>query len=134
MRRSIFIVSVILVAGLADAGETPYKGPTDVTQYLFCTALQSQREMPDESIRPGAVYYSGAFVLMGQSVRPATDGFLAYLDKTYGFKPDPNDTMPVTCTGVHSLDEARSVEKLRLEQSKKGGGKVVETGWTPASP
>jgi len=132
--RSIFIFSAILVAGLAVAGSAPYKGPTEVTQYLFCTAVQSQREMPDESTRPGAVYYSGAFVLKGQSVKPATDGFLAYLDKTYGFKPDPNDTMPVSCTGVHSLEEAQSVEKVRLEQSKKGGGKVVETGWTPASP
>ena len=135
MRRIIpVVISILAVSSVALAGESPYQGPTEATQYLFCTAIQSQREMPDESIRPGAIYYSGAFVLKGQSVKPATDGFLAYLDKKYGFKPDPNDAMPVSCTGVHSLEEAQSVEKLRLEQTKKRGGEVVETNWTPASP
>lgn len=133
MQHVWFILAfVLIVDGTAYAGESPYQGPTEVTQYLFCTASRAQRELPDETIAPGALFYTGAFVFKGQNLAPVSEGFLKYLKEKYAYEPAPSDAYPVMCTSVHSLEEAQSVEKMRIDQSQKnaGSGKVIETGWT----
>ena len=44
----------------------------------------------------------------------------------------PSDAYPVMCAGVHSLQEAQSVEKMRIDRRRRMrvSGKVIETGWT----
>ncbi len=143
MHRSIWLSSaafagMFALSLIASAGESPYGPQPEVIQYLFCTAVRSQHELPDETVVPGAIYYSGAFVVKGQNINPASEGFFKFLREKYSFEPDPGASYPVTCTSVHSLEEAQSIEKMRIEQSRKssGGGKVIETGWTyaPAKP
>jgi hypothetical protein len=128
----LVLASLVAVAPAVPAGETPYRGPSASPQYLFCTAIRSRHELPDETIDPGVIYYSGAFVVNGPDINPAAKGFLAWLKQKYAFEPDPGAAQPVSCTSVHSLEEAQSLEQIRIGQSKKDpAGKVVETGWVP---
>lgn len=130
MIRAVFGAATLSLATIAAAGSALYKPPPAAPQYLFCTAVRAQREMPDESIRPGVVYYSGAFELKSTDVNPVNAAFLKFLDAKYQFKPEANEPQPVMCTSVHSLAEAQTLEKTRIDQSKQGKGSVVETGWT----
>jgi hypothetical protein len=139
MHQSIWLRSAALACAFAfsmtaSAGESPAFAPQpEVVQYLFCTAMRSKHELPDETVVPGAIYYSGAFVLKGQNIGPASEGFFKFLKEKYSFEPDPGAAYPVTCTSVHSLAEAQQVEQMRVAQSRKAGGKVIETGWTYAA-
>lgn len=126
-------VSAGTVCAPAQAGESPYQGPAPSAQHLFCTAARSAHELPDETIAPAAVYFSGAFDTMAQNLRPVMDGYLAYLKTTYAFEPEPGQPNPIACTGVPSHDQAAELLKIRVDQAKKRGGNVVETGWMPAS-
>lgn len=134
MRRSIVIASLFIAGTAAWAGESPYTGPTASTGYAFCTAARAQRELPDETIQKGVIYFSGAFVVKGQNLKPVHDAFLAFLAKKYGYKPVPNEAAPVNCAQAHSIEEAKTIEQGRIATAKKGTIDVVETGWTPATP
>ena len=134
MLRSIVIVSLIAAVTAAWTGETQYKAPPAAPAYGFCTVARAQRELPDESIQKGVIYFSGPFVMKGQNLKPIDDAFLAFLLKKYGYKPAPNEPMPVICTQAHNMDEAKSIEQQRIATAKKGTVDVIETGWVPATP
>ena len=130
MKRWMPLLACAGAIGIAAAGEAPYTGPKPTDQYLFCTASRPQHELPDETVVPAVVYYSAAFVAKPDATNKATDAFLAYVKTKYKFEPEPGAPMPVTCTSVHSLDEAKSLRDKRLAQSKQGTPNTVDTGWT----
>ena len=134
---ALALLGLVAVATAASAGgDSGYTGAkTPSTQYLFCTAVRSQHELPNETVVPAVAYYSGTFAVKGQDTNAAAKGFLAYLQKKYSFEPDPGQTQPVACTSVHSMEEAQTVEKNYIAKSKQyaGAGKVIETGWVPGS-
>lgn len=134
MRRGTVMLVCAGAVTIAAAGSSPYTGPKATDQFLFCTASRQAHELPDETVVPAVVYYSAAFVAKPDEANKASDAFLAYVKTTYKFEPEPGAPMPVTCTGVHSLDEAKSLREKRLAQSKQGTPNTVDTGWTYGAP
>jgi|RhiMethySRZTD1v2_1073278.scaffolds.fasta_scaffold30518_8 hypothetical protein len=130
MKRTARGAAVVWACGIAFtvgvAGESPYTGPKATEQYLFCTASRQAHELPDETVVPGVGYYSAAFAVMPQDTNAVADAFLAYLKKTYKFEPEPGAPQPVACTGVASLEEAKSLRAKRLATAKD----TIDTGWT----
>jgi len=122
-------VLVMFVSVVATVGEVAHSAPTN---YLFCTASAPQHGTADASTKRGVTYFSGTFVTEDSNLRPVSDSFLKYLEAKYGFKPLPDTPQPVICTSGHSLEDAQSLERVRMRKAELGGGQVVETGWTYA--
>ena len=131
MRRSIVGLLLVIAGTVVYAGDVQYSGNAGGAAFGFCTATRGPRELPNEKIQPGVTYYTAPFVMEGQDPKPINAAFLAFLDKNYGYKPDPSDPRPVACTQLHTLQEAKNVQQQRMVASKKSNGQVVETGWTP---
>jgi hypothetical protein len=127
------LIGVVGIASMVMAGESPYQAPQEPPQFVFCTALRSQHELPDETIAPATIYYSGVFEGMPSNLRTSMDAYLAYLQKTYSFEPEPGAN-PVACTGLRSRAEADNMLKIRLDQAKKKPDqRTFDTGWTPSA-
>ena len=74
-----------------------------VTNYLYCTAIESARQLPDQTMTKG---------------------------KTYGFKGDPDWAGQISCTGTQNLGQAIAAKRARLDQALRDRVNVIETGWT----
>ncbi|HTL46997.1 MAG TPA: hypothetical protein VL688_02920 [Verrucomicrobiae bacterium] len=130
---ALAVVVFTLILPAAYAGESPYQAAPEAPSYFFCTANQSQREMPDESISPAKAFYSGAFTAQPEKMQPVMSAFGDLLKEKYGFTPDAGQVQPVACTGVKSMEQAQATEKLRVESSRRNKAEVIETGWIPAA-
>ena len=126
----LVLLCAIVGTSIASAGTGLAHGPLQpATGYLFCTAIEPPRELPDESKTTGKTYYSNAFVMTGDNLKPVYEEFLAFLQKKYAFQKDPAGNQ-LACAGRHSLDEAVSAKRGFLDRAKANGQSAVETGWT----
>ena len=115
---------------IASAGETVWRPEAPVTNYLYCTAIESARQLPDQTMTKGKTYYSGAFVTVGQNLPAVQNEFLAFLGEKYGFKGDPDWAGQISCTGTQNLGQAIAAKRARLDQALRDRVNVIETGWT----
>ena len=111
-------------------GQGPVGKPPrpEVINYLFCNATEQKT--------PGhlTIYFTSDFTTIGANTNPLRVAFFAFLQEKYSFKStaDPRTAQPVICTGLHSVEEAKSIEQTRINSARKDARySVIETGWVP---
>lgn len=137
MNRLMRMTRVVTVASLVLAGEAfasdnlAHAPQAPAVAYEFCYAFGSARD------GSAMTYYTGVFQgpLNNQAeVQTAFRGFVA--DK-YGSRPDPRSgDRDITCVSPSPSAEAaaQQASNTYVANMRKGGGKVVETGWKYDSP
>jgi len=121
----------------AMASDAVASGPvTPVTQYLYCTAIESPRQLDDGSMSLPAIYYTGPFMAAGRDLIPVYTAFFEFLKKTYVYAGQYNPGIDQQCYGRASLEEAQAEEQKQVSKGQQYSDrqKVVETGWTYAAP
>lgn len=108
--------------GPAQAQNQPVSPPAPpVMQYLFCTGVASPQS---------TIYYSGTIVTTEKNTNPVHVAFFQFLKQQYSYKGLGEYPGDLQCTGVRSVEEARSVEQLYVNRDRQNKRNVIETGWT----
>ncbi len=103
--------------------------PPPVTRYLFCVGVPSPQS---------TIYYSGIIVTTEQNLNPVHVAFFQFLKQKYSYKGPGDYPGDLQCTGVRTLEEARSYLQIYVKKDRQNKRNVIETGWTyigaPAPP
>ena len=97
------------------------KPPPPVTSYLFCTGVASPQS---------TIYYSGTIATTEKNTNPVHVAFFQFLKQRYSYRGPGEYPGDLQCTGVRSVEEARSVEQLYVNRDRQNKRNVIETGWT----
>jgi hypothetical protein len=92
-----------------------------VTQYLFCVGAASPQS---------TIYYSGTIVTTEKNTNPVHVAFFQFLKQKYSYKGPGDYPGDLQCTGVRTLEEARSYEQIYVNRDRQNKRNVIETGWT----
>ena len=111
---SIFISSPVV------GGQEQF-APPPVTQYLFCTGVASPQS---------TIYYSGTIATTEKNLNPVHVAFFQFLKQQYSYKGPGEYPGDLQCYGLHSVEEARSVEQRYVNGDRQNKRNVIETGWT----
>ena len=109
------LVSPPLVRGQARAAPPPEP------RYLFCIGAASPQS---------TIYYSGTIVTTEKDLNPVHVAFFQFLKQKYSYKGPGDYPGDLQCTGVRTLEEARSFEQIYVNRDRQQKRTVVETGWT----
>jgi hypothetical protein len=109
-------------------GQQPSAPPPE-TRYLFCVGVASPQS---------TIYYSGIIVTTEKNLNPVHVAFFEFLKQKYSYKGPGDYPGDLQCTGVRTLEEARSYLQIYVNRDRQNKRTVVETGWTyiaaPAPP
>ena len=99
-------------------------------EYEFCYAFGSARD------GSATTYYTGVFQATAQELADVQKAFRRFLADKQGSQPDPRSgDRDVTCVAPSPSAEAaaQQVSNAYAANMRRGGGKVVETGWQYAA-
>jgi len=102
-------------------GGQEHSAPPPVTQYLFCVGAASPQS---------TIYYSGTIVTTEKNTNPVHVAFFQFLKQKYSYKGPGDYPGDLQCTGVRTLEEARSYEQIYVNRDRQNKRNVIETGWT----
>ena len=108
-------------APVAQAAPAATAAQPPATQYLFCTGVASPQS---------TIYYSGTIITTEKNTNPVHVAFFQFLKQQYSYKGPGEYPCDLQCTGVRSVEEARSVEQLYVNRDRQNKRNVIETGWT----
>lgn len=133
MKRSKWITCIgmlasALVARDALPGESPPYAPAGppVPVYEFCYAFGSAQD------GSAMTYFTGAFLATPNEMAEVQNQFRRFIADKYGSQPDPQaGVQDMSCVVPSPSEEAAAQQTLNnyAANMRRGGGKVVETGW-----
>ena len=136
MNRIVRIVQIAIVVSLAFAGDASASdaiasGPVKpAISFIFCYAFGSARD------GGATTYYTGVFEVNMKELAVVQNGFRKFLADKYGSQPDPRSgDRDITCVGPSpsSAEAAQQQMNTYVGNMRRGGGKVVESGWQNAA-
>jgi hypothetical protein len=133
MNQSMWIVRVAMITSVvlandALSGESPPYAPAGppVPVYEFCYAFGSAKD------GSATTYFTGVFQATLQEGAELQNQFRRFIADKYGSQPDPQaGVQDMTCVVPNPSEEAAAQQTLNnyAANMRRGGGKVVETGW-----
>ena len=110
------------------AGETIARTAGPAMGYYFIVALED----PTPAMSKGRAIYSGVFMADGNKLNPVRDAYVKFIQEKYKYAQDPTTfNSSVQFAGMHSMEEAASIEQIRIKQGKDRNPEgTFETGWT----
>jgi hypothetical protein len=124
----VAILAIVVFRYDAFGGESPPFAPAGppVPVYEFCYAFGSAGD------GSAMTYFTGAFQATPNEMADVQNQFRRFIADKYGSHPDPQaGVQDMTCVVPSPSEEAAAQQTLSnyAANMRRGGGKVVETGW-----
>ena len=110
--------------------------PAPTAMYEYCYGTQPKQQLPDESMVPDAVFYSGVFTLMSNDQMRVSNAFQAFLEEHHQFHADPSLAQPISCFSSKIQAEVQEERDRSLRRAQKFSylQTVVDTDWMYSAP